>query len=78
VAAVVDNAANTHIWSDLTDFVLKGSVHYFDPSEDVGFMTVGDDVSCRLGIGKVPILLKDNQDVSHKIILQDVLYFPSS
>ena len=51
---VVDNAANTHIWNTLDDFV-QGSIHYFDANDDVGVLTIDKDSSRPIGIGTVII-----------------------
>ena len=77
VAVVVDNSANTHVWSDLKHFE-AGSVTYFDDASDVGVLTIGNESSKPLGRGRVQISILDNSGVAQPVTLEDVLYFPNS
>jgi hypothetical protein len=77
IAAVLDNSANTHIWTRLDDFV-PGSLHYFDDNDDVGVITIGDDTSRPVGIGTVPVSIVDNSGNPQQIILEKALFFPAS
>ncbi len=75
--AVVDNSANTHIWSHREDFI-TGSLHYFKDSDSVGVLTIGNKESRPVGVGIVPIHITDDHGTKHKILLQKALYFPDS
>jgi hypothetical protein len=77
VPVVIDNSANTHIWSILDHF-LEGSLEYFNDNAEVGVLTIGDDASRPLGKGSVPIVIVDNAGVHQQILLEDVLYFPQT
>ena len=77
VSVVVDNSANTHIWNDLDNFV-AGSLRYYDDSDDVGVLTIGEDSSRPLGIGKVIISITDNLNQEVAMHLNNCLYFPAS
>ena len=78
VPAVLDNSANTHIWSRIDDFV-EGSLHYFDHTETLpGVMTIGNEKSNPVGTGTVIIKIRDKTATLQEIILKNVLYFPSS
>ena len=77
VPAVVDNSANTHIWTRLDDFI-PGSLRYFEDDDDVGVITIGNESSRPVGIGRVPLQWKDNQGNDHDVILEEALYFPAS
>jgi hypothetical protein len=75
--AVVDNSANTHIWSHREDF-MDGSLKYFDDSTEIGVITIGDKQSRPLGAGRVPISIIDDSGVRRQMILEKVLFFPQS
>ena len=77
VSVVVDNSANTHIWNDLDNFV-AGSLCYYDDSDDVGILTIGEDSSWPLGIGRVIISITDNLNQDVALHLNNCLYFPAS
>jgi len=77
ILAVLDNSATAHIWSRLEDFV-PGSLHYFDDSDNIGVMTIGDVESRPVGIGLVPISIKDQDGNIRSIELVETLYFPNS
>ena len=74
---VVDNAANTHIWNQLDDFVV-GSVRYFDDDEDVGVLTIDKDSSRPIGIGTVTLTIKTSTRKMVEMELQRCLLFPAS
>ena len=78
IPAVVDNSANTHIWTRLEDFV-EGSLHYFEDSDNVsGVITIGDDASKPIGIGSVNIRINTNEGTMVNVELERALYFPKS
>ena len=72
--AVIDNSANTHIWSIRDDFI-SGSLKYFGDSDDVGVLTIGDTASRPLGIGKVRTYIRDNDGQLQETMLEETLYF---
>ena len=77
VPAVLDNSANTHIWTRFEDFV-PGSVSYFDDSANVGVLTIDQHASRPVAQGLVKIKLKDNLGQVCDISLEEALYFPKS
>ena len=77
ISAVLDNSANTHVWSRIEDFA-EGSLKYFGDSDDVGVMTIGDETSRPLGMGLVPIHLLDNSGNHCDLDLVEALFFPDS
>ena len=79
IDAVIDNSANTHIWSRLDDYV-EGSLHYFDDSDDTAsVLTIGDDSSRPVGVGTVKVKIRDDTSDQFKdMILEKALYFPNS
>jgi hypothetical protein len=77
ISTVVDNSANTHIWNELDDFV-EGSLRYFNDDDDVGVLTIDEDSSRPLGVGRVIIQITDNDSQQVDVPLENCLYFPSS
>ena len=77
VPVVIDNSANTHIWSRFDDF-LEGSMSYFADDEAIGVVTI-DDNECRpIARGTVIVSLFDDSNVECSIKLEEALYFPDS
>ena len=74
---VVDNAANTHIWNTLDDFV-AGSVHYFSDTDDVGVLTIDKNSSRPIGVGTVIIGITVTTGQVVEMELRDCLLFPTS
>ena len=73
--AVVDNSANVHIWNCLQDFINFKPFTQDNIPENVN--TIGDGALPE-GCGDVPIILLDNNQVEHEIILRGVLFFQNS
>ena len=73
--AVVDNSANVNIWDSLKDFANIKLCDKDDMSEKV--KTIGSG-AVPLGIGEVPVILTDNDQVEHQMVLRNVYYFPDS
>ena len=73
--AVADNSANVNIWNCLADFVHLRLFDENEMSEQIG--TIGTKAA-PLGIGDVPIIITDNNQVEHHLILRKVYYFPDS
>ena len=74
--AIVDNSANTHIWSNKNDFVNGSLKPYANTNDKV--MTVGSESLSPSGIGKVQVQWLDDDNQRFSIVLNDVLYFPNS
>ena len=74
--AIVDNSANTHIWSERSDF-RKGSLKPYSSSRD-RVMTVGSTSLLPQGIGDVDISWHDDHGNDYSITLENVLFFPDS
>ena len=74
--AIVDNSANTHIWSVKSDFV-RGSLTPYSSSCD-RVMTVGSTSFLPQGIGDVEISWNDDAGDEYSVILKKVLFFPDS
>ena len=78
ISAVIDNSANTHVWSRLEDFE-EGTLHYYGQDEDVsGVVTIGDESSVPVGIGTVRVKIRDNSGDLIGVNLEKALYFPQS
>jgi hypothetical protein len=77
IPVVVDNSANTHIWTRLDDFV-PGTVVYFDDNADVGVLTIDDSTSRPVAQGLVIIQVTDNLSDVCELRLEKALYFPTS
>ena len=76
-SVVVDNAANTHIWNNLEDFVV-GSVRYFDDADEVGVLTIDKDSSRPLGVGTVIVKITEDNGDETEVELHHCLYFLAS
>ena len=74
--AIVDNSANTHIWSHKHDFV-SGSLKPYTNEQDK-VMTVGSESLSPAGIGKVQVQWLDDDKQQYSVVLNDVLFFPNS
>ena len=74
--AIIDNSANTHIWSNKHDFVTESLKPYSNDNDKV--MTVGSESLSPSGIGKVQVQWLDDDNKRYSIVLKDVLYFPNS
>ena len=77
ISTVLDNSANTHVWNRLEDFV-EGSLHYFDDTDSVGVLTIGDESTRPLGTGLVKVELTDDNGMARPLELQQALFFPAS
>ena len=72
--AIIDNSANSHIWSHHSDFVGKTR----PANQNEGVATIGNKDLFPQGIGEVKIAWSDDSGKSHEYVLQNVLYFPTS
>ena len=72
---MADNSANVNIWNCLADFVNLRLFDENEMSEQVG--TIGTK-AVPLGIRDVPIIITDNNQVEHHLVLKEVYYFPDS
>jgi hypothetical protein len=77
VPAVLDNSANTHIWTWFEDFV-PSTVSYFDDDANVGVLTIDQNASRPVAQGLVRIKVNDNLGQVYDISLEEALYFPKS
>ena len=77
VDIVLDNSANTHIWSRLEDFV-EGTVVYLSDDTEYGVVTIGDTECRPVAHGTVLVSLKDDDNNECELQLEDTLYFPTS
>ena len=73
--AVLDNAANVNVWNCQEDFVNFKTISPNQLPDNV--KTIGDKV-LPLGIGDVPVIFKDDDQVQHEIVLKNTFYFPKS
>ena len=64
-------------WNRLDDFI-PGSMHYFGDADTVGVLTIGNESSKPLGVGKVVVNITDNGGTTRKLELHKALYFPGS
>ena len=74
--AVVDNAANAHIWCLKDDFVPE-SIRPI-PKQDAYVTTIGGSNHTPVAIGDVKTAWCDDSGRKHMHILKDALYFPQS
>ena len=72
--ALVDNCANTHIWTERSQFINFRNI----PKTQQGVSTIGGTPHLALGIGDVPLTWKDDDGLVFSHTLRDVLYFPNS
>ena len=77
VEIVLDNSANTHIWSRLDDFV-EGTVVYLSDDTEYGVVTIGDTECRPIAHGTVLVSLMNDDNKECSIELRDTLYFPTS
>ena len=73
--AVVDNSANVHIWNCLQDFINFRPFTQENMPENVETIGAG---ALPEGCGDVPIILLDDNQVEHEIILRNVFFSPKS
>lgn len=74
VTAVMDNFANTHIWTCRSDFIQE-SLEEVDGSR---VMTIGDQECIPVAKGTVLVSWTDSSGVAHSYPLEECLLFPSS
>ena len=73
--AVVDDAANVNVWNCQEDFVNFKTISPNQLPDNV--KSVSDGV-LPSGIGYVPVIFKDGDQVQHEIVLKNTFYFPKS
>jgi hypothetical protein len=60
------------------DNFVPGSLRYFDDSDEVGILTIGDELPQPLGIDEVSISIIDNHNQDTVLHLHNRLYFSTS
>ena len=77
VQAVIDNCANTHVWTREEDFVAS-SLEYFGENNPYGIITIGDHKEVPKARGTVPVTWKDSGGRVHSKVLEDCFLMPTS
>ena len=74
--AVIDNAANAHIWTVKDDFI-NGTLRYLNQTNATVTTIGGSDFVPKV-IGDVKTSWLDDEGVEHTMVLKECLYFPDS
>ena len=77
IQAVIDNCANTHVWTREEDFV-PSSLEYFVDNNPYRIITIGDHKEVPKACGTVPVTWKDSGGQIHSKVLEDCFLMPTS